>query len=187
MDLTEKFVDREEVFSGKILHVFRDTVELPDGRESVREWISHPGAVAVVPLFEDGSTILIRQYRYPARRVFLEVPAGKLDEPGEAPEDVARRELMEEIGFATNRLTPMGETYSCIGYSDEVIYLFLAEELEEGTSGGDDEEFLEPVRMMFDEAVTMAHAGEITDAKTTVALIRAAAVVDERRQAGAAW
>jgi ADP-ribose pyrophosphatase len=95
MELTETFKSREELVRGVLLHVFRDMVNMPDGTEAVREWIAHPGASAVVPLFEDGSTVLVRQFRYPPRRTFLEVPAGKLDVEGEDPVEVAHRELME--------------------------------------------------------------------------------------------
>jgi ADP-ribose pyrophosphatase len=180
--LAEKFLDREEIFSGVLLKVFRDEVELPDGSESIREWISHPGAVAAVPVFENGETILVRTYRYASRREFLEVPAGKLDLEGESPEDVARRELIEEIGYAAERLTPLGEIYPCVGYSDEVNYLYLAEGLEAHEGPGDPHEFLEPVRMSLEEAVAMALSGEIQDGKSVVALLRAAAVLERRSQ-----
>lgn len=180
MSLSERFLDREEVFSGVLLQVYRDEVELPDGSASVREWVSHPGAVAVVPVFENGDTILVRTYRYASRREFLEVPAGKMDRRGEEPEQVARRELIEEVGYAAGRLTPLGEVYPCVGYSDEVNYLYLAEDLQARDAGGDPHEFLQPVRMPFEEAVTLALSGEIQDAKSVVALVRAQAVLERR-------
>ncbi|MEL6616546.1 MAG: NUDIX hydrolase [Bacteroidota bacterium] len=173
MDLTETPISSETVYDGKLLHVLRDEVRLPDGGTSGREWIQHPGAAAVVPLFEDGSTVLIRQFRYGPRREFLEVPAGKFDRPGEPPEALAAREMEEEVGLRAETYTRLGETYPCIGYSDEVIHLFLAEGLSEGTAGSDDDEFVDPVRLPLAEAVAMARRGEILDAKTAVALMLA--------------
>lgn len=180
MDLTETRKDREQLVDGVLLKAYRDTVELPDGEESVREWIEHPGASAVVPLFEDGTTILLRQFRYAPGRVFIEVPAGKIDKEGEDPAEVAARELAEEAGYSAAKLTPLGETYPCIGYSDEVIYLFLAEDLSPAESGTEDDEFVEPFRLPFDEAVAMARSGEILDSKSAIALLRAGAVVAAR-------
>ena len=106
-DLTETPLRSEPVYDGALLKAYRDKVELPDGKTSVREWIDHPGASAIVPIFEDGQTLLVRQFRYPPRRTFLEVPAGKLDTDEEPPEDVARRELEEETGWRiATPLTP---------------------------------------------------------------------------------
>lgn len=180
MDLTETLKHREPLVDGVLLKAFRDTVTLPDGKESVREWIEHPGAAAVVPLFEDGTTVLLRQYRYAPGREFIEVPAGKLDVEGEAPAEVAQRELAEEAGLRAGTLTPLGATYPCIGYSNEVIYLFLAEDLETTDGETEHDEFVEPFRLPLDEAVAMAHRGEILDAKSAVALMRAGAVVADR-------
>lgn len=180
MDLTETLKDRELLVDGVLLKAYRDTVRLPDGGESVREWVEHPGAAAVVPLFADGTTILLRQFRYAPGRTFIEVPAGKIDKEGEAPAEVAVRELAEEAGYTAATLTPLGETYPCIGYSNEVIYLFLAEDLSEAPSETEDDEFVEPFRLPFAEAVAMARRGEILDAKSAVALLRAGAVVAAR-------
>ena len=180
MDLSETTLSSEAVYDGNLLHVRRDEVRLPDGGTSGREWIDHPGAAAVVPLFADGSTMLIRQFRYGPRREFLEVPAGKLDRPDEPPEALAARELEEEVGLLAETLTSLGTTYPCIGYSNEVIHLFLAEGLSEGEEGSDDDEFLEPVRMPLAEAVRMARAGEILDSKSCVALLLAQAHLDAR-------
>ena len=182
MRLTEETLDSETVYSGVLLHVRRDTVRLPDGGTSVREWIEHPGASAVVPVFDDGTVILLRQFRYPPRREFLEVPAGKFDDPGESPLDLAKRELMEEAGVAAERWTALGRTFPGIGYSDEVIHLFLAEELTEGEAGSDDDEFVEPVRMPLADAVSMARQGDILDGKSCVALLLAQAELDRRRR-----
>lgn len=156
-----------------LLHARRDEVRLPNDATSVREWIEHPGATAVVPLFDDGSTVLIRQYRYAPGREFLEVPAGKMDKPGEDPEAVGRRELLEEVELEAETWTYLGKTFPCIGYSDEVIHLFLAEDLTEGDGYTEDDEFVVPVRMPFEEAVGKARSGEILDAKSCVAILLA--------------
>ena len=185
MDLTETLKDRELLVEGVLLKAFRDTVTLPDGEESVREWIAHPGAAAVVPLFEDGTTILLRQFRYAPGIEFVEVPAGKLDHEGESPDEVAVRELEEEAGWTAKTVTNIGKTYPCIGYSDEVIHLFLAEDLSEAESETEDDEFVEPFRLPFEEAVARAQRGEILDAKSVVAILRADAFLRERdRSAG---
>lgn len=180
MDLTETKKDRELLVKGVLLTAYRDTVTLPDGEESVREWIQHPGASAVVPLFEDGTTILLRQFRYAPGREFVEVPAGKIDKPGEDPSEVAVRELEEEAGYTATTLTPLGKTYPCIGYSDEVIYLFLAEGLTEAAAETEHDEFVEPFRLPLSDAVAMAQRGEILDAKSAIALLRAGAEVAAR-------
>lgn len=180
MDLTEHRLTTTPVYDGVLLHVRRDTVRLPDGGESVREWIEHPGAAAVVPLFADGSTVLLRQFRYPTGVEYLEIPAGKLDVAGESPETAGRRELREEAGLEAQRWTYLGETHPGIGYTDEVIHLYLAEDLCEVEAGSDDDEFVVPVRLPFAEAVARAKAGELRDAKTCVAILLADAVLQSR-------
>ena len=179
-DLKETTLRSEKLFEGKLLHAHRDEVRVPDGSTSVREWIDHPGASAVVPIFPDGSTLLVRQFRYPPRRVFLEVPAGKLDVPGEDPAEVAARELEEETGWTATKLVPLGSSYPCIGYSNEVIHFFLAEGLEKGQQDLSDGEFLEVVTMPFEEAVARARRGEMADMKTATALVLAAQHLAER-------
>lgn len=168
--LEEERISSEQLVDGALLKVFRDRVRVPDGGESVREWIDHPGASAVVPLFEDGSTLLVRQYRYPVGRTFLEVPAGKIDVAGEDPADVAARELEEETGWRADSLTKLGALYPCIGYSNELIHFFLAEGLEKGTRDLSEGEFMEVVAVGFDEAIDLVEAGKIDDMKTALAL-----------------
>ncbi len=169
-DLVEKPLRSEQLVDGALLKAHRDTVRLPDGETAVREWLDHPGASAVVPLFADGSTLLVRQFRYAPRCTFLEVPAGKCDGAEEAPEEVARRELEEETGWKAARLTRLGHGYPCIGYSNEVICFFLAEDLERGTFAPEDGEFLEIERMPFQKALSLARRGELKDMKTVTAL-----------------
>ncbi|MBT8400009.1 MAG: NUDIX hydrolase [Rhodothermia bacterium] len=172
-DLTERSLDSLQLVDGVLLKAHRDTVALPDGGESVREWIDHPGASAVVPLFDDGSTILVRQFRFPPRREFLEVPAGKLDVENEDPIDVAHRELEEETGWKAASMTRISSLYPCIGYSNEVIHFFVARGMTKGQMSLSDGEFVEGVRMPFDDAVQLAVAGELQDMKTVVALFLA--------------
>ncbi|NNE45574.1 MAG: NUDIX hydrolase [Rhodothermales bacterium] len=173
--LIETTVSSVELVDGVLIKARRDVVRLPDGNESVREWIDHPGASAVVPLFDDGSTLLVRQFRYPPKREFLEVPAGKIDIAGESPEDVARRELEEETGWRAGRLESLGSLYPCIGYSNEIIHFYVAHDLQPGTRALSEGEFMENVRMPFTEAVSEAKAGKIIDMKSAVALMMAAA------------
>ncbi len=178
-DLTEIRLSSEQLVDGVLLKAFRDKVRLPDDKTSVREWIDHPGASAIVPMFEDGRTLLVRQFRYPPRRTFLEVPAGKLDEPGEDPEDVARRELEEETGWRAGRFEHVGAAYPCIGYSSERIHVFTARDLERGTQALGEGEFVEVVEMKFAEALARARQGDLGDMKTITALVYAAAHANE--------
>ncbi len=169
-DLTEHFVAGETLFDGTLLKVHRDVVRLPDGAEGVREYIRHPGAVAIVPLFEDGKLLLERQYRYPHRREFIEVPAGKL-EPGEPHLETAKRELLEETGYAAAEWTRLGVIHTAIAYTDEGIEIFLARKLTLKTRKLDAGEFLETLILDFEEAIRMIRDGRITDAKTVAALL----------------
>ncbi len=168
--LTEHTISTENVYDGALLRVNRDMARLPDGRASVREWIAHPGASAVVPVWPDGTTLLLAQYRYPPKRLFHEVPAGKLD-PGDSPESCARRELAEEAGLAGD-LHYIGYFYPGIGYSDEVIHIWAATNLHEVPAGTDEDEFVEPYRLPLAEAVARVHAGDIVDGKTAICLLR---------------
>jgi ADP-ribose pyrophosphatase len=170
-DFTEHRISGELVFDGKLLKVHRDLVRLPDGSQGAREYIHHPGAVAVVPLFEDGSVLLERQFRYPHGREFIEVPAGKL-EPDEPHLDTAKRELAEETGYSADEWRHLGVIHQGIAHSDEAIDLFLARKLKrERTAALDAGEFLETLIVPFDEAIAMVRDGRITDAKTVAALL----------------
>ena len=171
--LGEEKIVSKHVFNGKLLQVYFDEVKLPDGNNSTREWIKHPGASAVVPVFEDGSIMLLRQFRYPCRKVFLEVPAGKLD-PGESPESTAKRELLEESGLSSGNLMQTGSFYPAIGYADEIIYSFVAWNLDEKSIQLDEDEFLLNYRVSFSDALSMISDGQIQDAKTICTLINAA-------------
>jgi ADP-ribose pyrophosphatase len=169
-DLTEHFVEGSQVFDGKLLKVYRDTVRLPDGSHGEREYIRHPGAVAIVALFDDGRVLLERQYRYPQRREFIEIPAGKL-EPNEPHLETARRELAEETGYSAEEWTRIGVVHTAIAYTDEAIELYLARKLSLGVARLDHGEFLEIFTVPFAEAIAMVREGRITDVKTVAALL----------------
>ena len=173
-DLTEHRVSSELVFDGALLKVYRDQVRLPDGGQGQREYIRHPGAVAVVPLFDDRSILLERQFRYPQGRVFIEIPAGKL-EPGEPHLDTAKRELMEETGYEAQEWTRLCVIDTAIGYTDERIELYLARKLIKKTRKLDPGEFLEIFLLPFDDAVQMVRDNRISDVKTVAAILWAKA------------
>jgi ADP-ribose pyrophosphatase len=168
-DLSEQFVSGEEVFRGGFLRLHRDVVRLPDGSRAVREYLRHPGAVGIVALTAEGHVILERQHRYPLGRDFVEIPAGKL-EPDEAHLDTARRELLEETGYAAAEWTRLGLIHNAIGYSDEGIELWLATGLEKREAKLDAGEFLEVLTLPFEAALAMAADGRLSDVKTIIGL-----------------
>lgn len=170
--LVESTADSQRVFDGALLHVNKDTALLPDGSLSTREWIKHPGACAVVPIFDNGDIMLIQQFRYPPKQLFYEVPAGKID-PNEPQDITAERELREEAGLVCENLVYIGHFYPCIGYSDEVIHIYAATGLKEVPSEVDEDEFVEPYRISFQEAMNWVHDGTINDGKTVICLCRA--------------
>jgi len=167
--LVEERIDSTRVFDGHLLHVRSDRVRLPDGRESVREYVVHPGAVLVVPRLADGRVVVVRQFRYPNNRVFVEFPAGKLD-GDESALATAKRELREEAGYVAARWTALGTIHPVVAYTTEAIGLWLAEDLEHVGACLDDGEFLEVDVVAYESLVADADAGRITDAKTVAAL-----------------
>ena len=168
--MAEEFLDGEVVFSGRLLKVHRDRVRLPDGSEALREYIRHPGAVAIVALFDDGRVLLERQFRYPLAREFIEIPAGKL-EPGEEHLETAKRELLEETGYVAAEWRRLGLIHNAIGYSDEGIEIWLARGLERREQNLAAGEFLEVFSLPLAEAQAMTRDGRITDAKTIAGLL----------------
>ena len=169
-DLIEHTVASEPVFDGKLLHVRRDIVRLPGGNETVREWIAHPGAVVVIAMLDNGKLLFERQFRYPLQRVFVELPAGKID-LDEHPLDTAKRELREEVGHQARTWRHLATMHPCIGYSDEHIEIFWASGLIYVGHQRDHGEFLEVVEMSVADALLAVHDGEITDGKTISALM----------------
>ena len=170
--LVERTVKSEEVFDGALLHVFRDEARLPDGSTSVREWIRHPGASAVLPVFDNGEVMLVKQFRYPLSQIFYEVPAGKID-PDETADQTARRELTEETGLVCDHFHYIGHFHPSVGYTDEVIHLYTAWGIQRTDQKADEDEFLLTEQRSFREVVEMVHSGEISDGKTMVAVLRA--------------
>ena len=170
-ELVERTQSSKKVFDGKLLQVYYDDAELPNGSSSSREWIKHPGACAVVPIFENQDIMLIKQFRYPMAQIFYEVPAGKID-PGESPDSTAERELMEEAGLSCRQLHYVGHFYPAIGYADEVIHIYAGMDLTEFESNTDADEFVVNERLPFKEAMQMISTGEINDGKTIICLQR---------------
>ena len=172
MELFEKKLSCEEKFNGRVIHVHLDTVELPNGKISTREVVNHPGGVGILALDERNQVLVVRQFRYAYGKVLTEIPAGKL-ERGEDPYDAAMRELREETGAMTDSLTSLGEIYPTPGYCDEVIRLYLAQNLRWGEMDPDDDEFLHVDRVPFARLEEEILAGRIRDAKTIVAVLKA--------------
>lgn len=170
--LDEVQLESELVFDGGLLKVHRDRVRLPDGTEGGREYIRHPGAVVVIAVLPDGKLALVRQFRYPLGRAFLELPAGKID-PGEPLLACAQRELREETGYEALDWRHLGVIHPCIGYSDEHIEVFLAQDLRHVGHALDEGEFLEFTPFSVDEVLAACTDGRISDGKTLAAMFLA--------------
>lgn len=177
IDLREEYISTEEIFDGKILHVIRDTVKLPNGNETYREVIRHIGAVCIIPITDDNEVIVERQYRYPPDMVVTEIPAGKLDSPDEDRLEAAKRELREETGITADKWTNIGDFYSAIAYSDERITMYLAQGLHFGVQDLDDDEFLRIEKIPLMDLVDDVMSGRITDSKTQTAILKAARII----------
>jgi ADP-ribose pyrophosphatase len=169
-DLTEHRLDSRQVYDGRLLDVREDRVRLPDGSVGLREYIVHPGAVVVVPVFDDGRLLLERQFRYPVGQHMIELPAGRL-ESGEAPLLCAKRELLEETGYTARDWSHLATTLPCVGYADERIELFLARGLHHVGHPGEDGEFVEAFALALDEALEWVRDGRITEAKAQLGIL----------------
>lgn len=178
-NLDEAFVSREEIFSGRILHLVKDTVSLPDGTLANREICIHSGGVAVIPLLSDGRVITERQFRYAHGRVFREIPAGKLESSDSDARRAAERELREETGAVAGKYTYLGRIASTPALINEVIHLYLAEDITFGERKLDEGEFLNVTSEPLSELYQMALSGEIEDAKTQIAILKVAALRPE--------
>ena len=167
-------VSSRSIHDGRIVKLALEEVRLPNGHTIILEIIKHPGAAAVVPLDADGNVILVRQYRHATGSWLLEVPAGKLDHPGESPEDCALREVEEETGYRAGRLSSLGWIWTTPGFTDEKIHLFMASGLTQGAHHREADEFIELKPVSISVALAMIERGEIQDAKTALALLYAA-------------
>ncbi len=172
-NLFEKQVSSEQVFDGRLLKVFNDVIELPNGHKSTREYIKHQGAVCVVPVTEEMEIVAVKQYRYPIKRVTIEIPAGKLD-LGEIPLDAAKRELSEETGVESADIEYIGGIYPSVAYTDEIIHMYYAKNLVYGEAHTDDDEFLNVVKIPVKDFVNMIMDGTIEDSKTQAAVLKVA-------------
>ena len=165
--LIERKTGSEEVFKGRLLHAFRDTVRLPNGSQATREYIVHPGAVVMIPMLDDGRLVLERQYRYPMGKVMIEFPAGKLDH-GEDPLACARRELLEETGYTAREWARAGLLHPVISYSTEFIDIWFARGLALQQRQLDQDEFLDVLLATPQELIAWCRDGTVTDSKTLI-------------------
>ena len=179
MELKEKKLAGELIYDGKIVHLYKDTVELPNGNEAVREVVRHVGAVGIVPITDKGEVVLVKQYRYPFDEVLTEIPAGKLDSKDEDVIEAAKRELREETGIEAGKLYFIGDVYPSCAILDEVIHLFLAEDLSFGECDPDDDEFLNVVKVPLAKVLADVMQGKIRDSKTQIAILKAALLVKD--------
>ncbi len=170
--MPRRLIESTRVFKGLIFDVDRDRLLLEDGRETVREVVRHSGGAGGLPIFADGRVALVRQYRHPAGRELLEIPAGKIEE-GESPDECARREIEAETGARPGKMEKIAEFYSTPGFCEEKLYVFLATGLEPASQDLDDDEALDVVYLSLDEAIALARKGEIEDSKTLIALLLA--------------
>ena len=170
--LKETKVAREEIFDGVIVHLVRDTVELPNGAKATREVALHGGAVCVVPVTNEGEIIMERQFRYPFDEVIWEIPAGKLDKGETDHLEAAKRELREETGYTAEKYTFIGDLYPSPAILSEKIRMYIATGLKKGEQELDEDEFLDVIKLPFDKVVQMILNNEITDAKTVVAVLK---------------
>ena len=169
-DLKEDKISSTQIFSGKLIDLYLDNVRLPNGKQSTREWLDHPGAVCLVPILNNGDILLIRQFRYGPREEFIEIPAGKLDK-NEEPLKCGLRELEEETGYKSNKLTFLTNIHPAIGFSNEKMWMYLAEELELSEKKLDDDEFLELLPTQHNVAMEWVFSGKITDVKTIIGIL----------------
>lgn len=169
MTCEEKTMKSERIYEGKIVNLRIDTVELPDKKYSKREIVEHPGAVGIIPITEDGSIILVEQYRKPVEKKLIEIPAGKI-EINEEPKETAIRELIEETGYKAGKMEYILEFYTSPGFTNEKIYLFLATELEYVEENPGEDEYIQVKKTPIEKLVDMIDKGEIIDSKTIISI-----------------
>jgi ADP-ribose pyrophosphatase len=170
--LSEKQIKSEKLFEGQILKLYFDQVRLPNGKTATREKISHPGAVGIVPVTDNGNVLLVKQYRYPVDDITIEIPAGKIDKK-EKPEKCARRELAEEVGAIGGDLKLLSSFYTTPGFCDEILHLYIATGFKMSENNLDEDEFLDIVSVKLNEAVKWIIKGKIKDSKTIIGILMA--------------
>ncbi|RKD27862.1 ADP-ribose pyrophosphatase [Caminicella sporogenes DSM 14501] len=168
--INERTIKSDKIYQGKIINLRVDTVELPDKKYSKREIVEHPGGVAILPITKDNKIIMVKQYRKSVEEKLLEIPAGKL-EIGEEPKECAKRELLEETGYTSENIEYLFKFYTSPGFSNEVISLFIAKNLEKGEARPDEDEYIEIKEYEIEELLEMIKNGEIKDAKTIIAIL----------------
>lgn len=177
-ELKETQVASEEVYRGRLLHVYNDMIKLPNDDTTTREYIKHVGAVCVLAIDKNNNVIMERQFRYPFDRVITEVPAGKLDSADEPPIDAAKRELREETGYSADEWDYLGAYYPTVAYSNEIIHMFLARSLHKGEQDLDEDEFLNVCYIPFTELLDSVMKNELPDGKTQTAILKAARILN---------
>ena len=171
MEFTEKTIESELIFDGRVVKLYKDTIELPTGKQSFREVVKHAGGVVILAV-KDDKILLVKQFRYPFKEIMYELPAGKL-EAGEDPFEAAKRELEEETGYCADKWTDLGYVYTSPGYSDEKLYLYKAENLQFTHCHPDEGEIIQAFEYTYNDVLKMINNGQINDAKTLCALLRA--------------
>ncbi|WP_062198436.1 NUDIX domain-containing protein [Massilibacterium senegalense] len=167
--LYEKTISMTSIFKGNVISLRTENVQLPNGEETVRELVHHPGAVAIIPVTEEGKIVVVRQFRKALEKTIIEIPAGKL-EPGEQPEASAHRELEEETGYIAKEMTYMTTFYTSPGFADELVHMYVAKNLDIGVVNRDDDEFMDVLTITLEEAKALIQSGDICDAKTMYAV-----------------
>lgn len=178
MKMNEKTLERKEIYTGRVLHLHVDKVELMNGRTSTRECVDHPGGASIAVLTEKNEMLFVRQFRYPYKEVVLEAPAGKL-EKGEDPFEAIKREQREETGTTGKNYVNLGKLYPSPGYTNEIIYLYACRAQSFGDTDFDEDEFLEVEKIPMQEAVRMVMDGEIPDSKTQVLVLKTARLLQD--------
>jgi len=176
MKYAEETISTKEVYKGNIIDLNLVTVKLPNGKESTREIVIHPGASVIIPIAQNGDLYMVRQFRKPLEREMLELPAGKLDK-GESPETCAIRELSEETGLEAGWVKHVISVHSTPGFCNEVLHMFAAGDLKEGTAHSDEDEFVSCERVPLNDLLRMVFKGEITDAKTIIGIFIAEKII----------
>lgn len=178
MNLKETLIKSEEIYKGRVVSLRVDTVQVPDGRTTTREVVEHRGAVAIVPLLGLDKVLMVRQYRRAVDDVLIEIPAGTL-EPGEAVEICAARELEEETGYVAGKIEPLFSQYLAPGYSQEVLHVFLAQDLRKTKQNTERDEFIEVLEVKISDIYSMIQKKQIKDAKTIAGLLMTLRILDK--------